>query len=117
VTMNGNCVLVPSIATEDVGILSDRYRHSTGDVDFGLRASKAGYRIIQSRLPVGYGVANKTVYSNRNAKLGFGKMKYVLTSPKGIPFDEWLYFCRTHGGWLWPVNFAYRYMRIFGIVP
>lgn len=114
-TMNGNCVLLPASVTDDIGTMSERYRHSTGDVDFGLRASQSGYHIVQSGITVGYSAANPTIYSDRSARASLSRARYVFTNPKGVPFDEWRYFCASHGGWIWPVNFIYRYLRIFGI--
>lgn len=112
-TMNGNCVLIPALAVHDVGILSGRYRHSAGDVDFGLRAVRKGYHIFQSDEPVGFGAANRTLYSDQNSRASFKDIMYVMTHPKAVPLSEWLYFCRSHGGWMWPVNFIYRYLRLF----
>nr|QQZ51584.1 glycosyltransferase family 2 protein [Phenylobacterium glaciei] len=49
-TMNGNCVLIPSSATFDIGLISEHYWHSEGDTDYGYRATNAGYRIAQLKI-------------------------------------------------------------------
>lgn len=111
VTMNGNCVLIPSRAVDDVGILSEHYTHDTGDIDYGLRASKAGYRIIQSAFSVGRTPFNDAFLKNMS-RLTWSNRNFILKHPKGIPVKEWMHFCRTHGGWMWPVNFFGRYLKI-----
>jgi GT2 family glycosyltransferase len=110
-TMNGNCVLVPAIAVDDVGLLSDRYRHHTGDIDYGLRARDAGYKLFQSPEPVGRTPYNHAAHAQR-ARLTWQNRKFLLRDPKGLPVGEWLHFCRRHGGPLWPLNFASRYLKI-----
>lgn len=111
VTMNGNCVLIPARAVRDIGILNERFRHGTGDIDYGLRASKAGYAIFQSDFPVGVTAYNHQFEANMS-RLTLSNWRFILRHPKGIPVDEWLYFCRSHGGWIWPVNFIVRYASI-----
>jgi GT2 family glycosyltransferase len=116
VAMNGNCVLIPGRAVEDIGILSDRYSHSIGDVDYSLRAGRNGYRILQSSSPVGVqGLNLDTSYGGKKKKqkLSLKSLRFVFTHPKGMPFREWLYFCRSYAGPLWPVNFVMFYLRLF----
>ncbi|MBF7012798.1 glycosyltransferase family 2 protein [Novosphingobium resinovorum] len=110
-TMNGNCVLIPAQAVAEVGILSEKYRHHTGDIDYGLRARNAGYQLFQSREPVGRTHFNHIAHA-KVSTLTWANRKFIFTHPKGIPVGEWLHFCRSHGGWMWPVNFAVRYAKI-----
>lgn len=110
-TMNGNCVLVPAAAARDVGLLCERYTHAFGDIDYGLRARATGYRIVQTAQPVGRQAYNED-YPRRGERTR--SWRFVLHHPKGIPWREWLHFCRRHGGWLWPVNFVLRYVRLVG---
>lgn len=110
-TMNGNCVLIPARAVAEIGLLSDRYSHYFGDIDYGLRARDAGYKLFQSRHAVGYTSYNDGAAAKLKA-LTWSNRKFILTHPKGIPVREWLDFCRTHAGRLWPVNFLLRYARI-----
>ncbi len=110
-TMNANCSLIPQSALKDVGILSDAYRHHTGDIDYGLRARNAGYRIFQSAEPVGETPFNQAAV-DQVSRLTWSNRHFIFRNPKGIPVKEWLYFCREHGGALWPVNFLVRYLKI-----
>ena len=110
-TMNGNLVLIPARAVDEIGILSEHYRHGTGDIDYGLRASQTGYRILQSAFPVGYTAFN-IQYHEKISRLTWSNRDFIFRNPKGIPIKEWLYFCRMHGGRMWPINFVGRYLKI-----
>lgn len=110
-TINGNCVLIPAQATEHIGINSGLYRHAFGDIDYGLRARKAGYTIVQSENPVGWQEFN-AAYMDSIRTLTLKNWRYILKSPKGVPVREWFFFCRDHGGTFWPVNFAFRYVKM-----
>jgi GT2 family glycosyltransferase len=109
--MNGNCVLFPRIAAEEVGVNSPFYTHSMGDMDYGLRARRKGYSIIEHPTPVGFQEEN-IAWANSVSHLGRDNWRYILTSPKGIRLGEWLHFCRQHGGLLWPFNFVIRYVKL-----
>ncbi|WP_181699003.1 glycosyltransferase family 2 protein [Chthonobacter albigriseus] len=110
-TMHGNCVLIPAQAVKDVGIHDEAYTHAFGDVDYGLRAGKAGYRIFQCEEPVGQQEHNEA-YVHKTSVLTLANWRFILFSPKGVPLKEWLHFCREHGGGLWPVNFLTRYAKM-----
>ena len=110
-TMNGNCVLFPASVVNDVGLISTRFSHAFGDNDYGLRARMAGYKIIQAKTPVAMQEANNT-YRTVTHKLTVDNWRFIFFNPKGIPIDEWLYFCRTHGGSIWMLNFLWRYVKI-----
>jgi GT2 family glycosyltransferase len=111
-TMNGNCVLIPAAAVHDVGLNCERYSHAFGDIDYGLRARRAGYVIVQYSEPVASLEALHDIYSGSIGRMNFQNMRYVLTHPKGVPIREWGHFCRVHGGILWPANFIWRYLRM-----
>lgn len=111
VTMNGNFVLIPASAVADIGMNHPAYRHSTGDVDYGLRATRAGYAIRQCPQPVGEQERNHA-YALRTSRMTIGTMGKMLRDPKGVDAREWLTFTREHGGPLWPVNFIYRYIKM-----
>lgn len=113
-TMNGNCVLIPARAVDDVGILDGRFRHHTGDIDYGLRARDAGYRLLQTPEPVGRTDYNVAAHA-KVAQLTWRNRDFILRHPKGLRPDEWLHFCRRHAGWLWPVNFVSRYLKILSV--
>lgn len=110
-TMNGNCVLMPRDVVDTIGISSEKFRHSCGDIDYGLRARASGYLIVQCPEPVGIQEKNE-VWTRSNSRLNLENWRFILFHPKGIPLYEWFYFCRAHGGVLWPINFIWRYLKI-----
>jgi GT2 family glycosyltransferase len=110
-TMNGNCVLFPAQVVTDVGINSERYSHAFGDHDYALRARRAGYMILELKVPVGEQEHNHR-YLNSIGHLNLDNFGFIFAHPKGIPIREWYYFCREFGGPLWPVNFLLRYVKI-----
>lgn len=112
VTFNGNCVLIPACATDDIGLLCGGFTHAFGDNDYGLRATRAGYRIIEMKEPVAEQEANR-LYSKSGRTLTLSNWRHVLFDPKGVPVVEWCRFCARHGGPLWPANFVFRYVKMF----
>jgi GT2 family glycosyltransferase len=110
-TMNGNFVLVPAIAATEIGINAPIYSHSLGDIDYGLRARRAGYEIIELKNPVGLQPLNKTALAGVST-ITFTNFREVLSHPKRLPTTEWLHFCREHAGHLWPFNFSVRYLKM-----
>ena len=48
-TFVGNCVLIPKLVFEKVGNLDWTYKHAIGDLDYGYRAQKAGFKIYLSK--------------------------------------------------------------------
>lgn len=110
-TFNGNCVLITASDLCRLGNLDYRYTHSFGDIDLGLRATKAGFQIVSIGEPVGYCDKNIT-WSEQLSKLNLKNWRFILLHPKGIPYKEWWLFCRSHGGSLWFVNFITRYFKL-----
>jgi GT2 family glycosyltransferase len=110
-TMNGNCVLFPACAVTDIGINGAEYSHAFGDIDYGLRAKRAGYIITQLAEPVAHQERNEK-YLASTSTLTFKNWRFILTHPKGVPLREWFVFCRRYGGILWPINFIYRYIKM-----
>jgi GT2 family glycosyltransferase len=109
--MNGNCVLFPSSAVNDVGKSEKKFRHAFGDTDYGLRARSRGYSIVEHKSPVGEQSRNKA-YENTIATLTTTNWRYIVHHPKGVPVREWLLFCRRHAGVFWPINFVWRYIQM-----
>ena len=82
-----------------------------GDIDYGLRAVKHGYALLEHPVPVGF-QENNEGWAQSVSYLNWGNWRYILRSPKGIRVGEWLHFCREYGGWLWPANFIWRYIKL-----
>jgi len=111
VTFNANCVLIPKSVAQMVGGISEKFEHSMADIDYGLRCSELGIRILSPSLPVAYGQGNPA-WKSATSVLTIANARWMLTNPKGVPLVEWLYFSRRHGGWIWPANFIIRYLKL-----
>jgi GT2 family glycosyltransferase len=100
-TMNGNCVLIPKEIAETVGNIEPHFRHQFGDLDYGLRARRAGFDVIVAPGYIGECSANSRAGTWRDPSISFTKRWKSLMSPKGVPVREWLLFTRRHYGWRW----------------
>jgi GT2 family glycosyltransferase len=110
-TMNGNFVLIPSSAVSEVGMNSRAFRHSAGDMDYGLRARKKGFRIVQMEEHVGLQAYNEN-FARSTKILTSENWRHILFHPKGVPVREWFLFCLYHGGPLGIANFIVRYWKM-----
>jgi GT2 family glycosyltransferase len=108
-TFAGNFVLFPERCTTDVGINSRRFVHHWGDIDYGLRATYAGYHIEQLSPPVGIQTYNSKFVEDISY-LNLANARFIFLDPKGVRPLEFLYFCRRHGGPLWILRYPWRYI-------
>lgn len=110
---NGNCLLVSAEAARQLGNLEEAYVHSMGDMDYGLRATKAGIPLWVMPGFVGKCSNDNTVegsYLDRTLPLAV-RWKKVL-SPKGLSPRAWSVFCRRHAGPWWPVYWVWPYAKV-----
>ena len=95
-TFNGNIVLVPKSVFHKIGNLDYYYRHSHGDLDYGLRAHSAGIKSYQ--------VGVVLVECDRHEKLNYWgdpaiplrKRLKILYSPIGFSPIECFHSERKH---------------------
>jgi len=110
-TAHGNCVLVPRAVVRRIGLLDAVFTHAMGDLDYGLRAARAGCGLW---LAPGY-VATCQGNDGRGlfAEEGLGPRERWrrLIGPKGLPPRAWLTFNARHGGLLWPLTFCWPYLK------
>ena len=110
-TMNCNFTLIPKEIAEVLGDLEPRFRHQFGDVDYGLRAKKAGFQVVVVPGYIGECAENHAAHLWRDSKASFDMRWRHLLSPKGVPFREWLLFTRRHYGWRWLLYFCSPYAK------
>jgi GT2 family glycosyltransferase len=110
-TMNGNVALIPKEIATVVGNLDERFRHQFGDLDYGLRARGAGFNVVVAPGYAGECHSNSSSGTWRDSSMTFKKRWQSLTSPKGVPFEEWLLFTRRYYAWRWPYYAASPYLR------
>jgi GT2 family glycosyltransferase len=102
--VNGNLTLMPAETVKKIGILSDKFTHSMGDFDYGLRAKKAGLNCWVALGVYGECKVNLVDGSWQDKSLSLdvrvNKMKHITQLP---PLQEWSVFIQRHGGWKWPL--------------
>jgi GT2 family glycosyltransferase len=114
-TMNGNCVLISRAAAAVLGNMDPAYRHGMGDMDYGLRATRAGIPVWVMPGYAGLCTHDHRIegsYLDRSLPLAMRWKK--ITSPKGLAPHAWWTYCRRHTGWLWPLHWAWPYAKVVG---
>lgn len=97
VSMNGNCVLVSREIYQKIGTIDPVFHHDLGDVDYGLRARKAGFAVMTTRTVVADGYKN-LFCRVRKSNVSFPKRIRALYSPLGNPPDLNFKFRLRHKG-------------------
>ncbi|MFC1652798.1 glycosyltransferase family 2 protein [Planctomycetota bacterium] len=111
-TMNGNIVLVPQFVVDTVGILSSEYTHTIGDVDYGLRAQKAGLSVLVAPGYLGKCARHKQIAAWTDPHTSLLKRLKNMCEPKGFPPREWYVYVRRHTGYQWPFYFVKPFVRV-----
>jgi GT2 family glycosyltransferase len=111
-SMNGNIVLVPRSVYTLVGNIDERFTHSMGDIDYGLRLRAKGCRILLAPDHAGSCAKNSSAGTYRDRNLSRGERLRRAVSTKGLPPLEWISLCRRHGGPLWPVLAVSPFVRM-----
>lgn len=112
-SMHGNCVLIPQNVVNEIGIIDPYYTHGFGDVDYGLRATKAGIPIYMTEFCVG--VCEKNPRSNRKNVYKDKKLVErfkIMNSWRQRPIKDWLHFTKKFGGPLWFLRFVAPYIKL-----
>lgn len=91
---NGNVVLVPQKAFNDVGNFDSVFTQCFGDSDYATRSIHAGHNCWVTNSYVGTCKSNPkgSEWANPNIKLS--KRMKILNSPKGLPLKEWYFYAR-----------------------
>jgi len=107
---NGNVVLVSRRAYQVLGGLSGVYTHGLGDIDYGIRARKAGVPAWLAAGSVGVCPANKRLRWQRRDLSVWGRLR-ELHRPTGCPPLQlgWLLWC--NGNWFFPWSVAKLYWQ------
>ena len=100
--MNGNFVLIPKQVFEIVGYFNNKFSHSLGDIDYGLRAIENGIQIYCTSNIIGICKKNDFIwYDSKSFSIRFKN----LISPKGVPPFEYFYFNLRHFGFIRGIKF------------
>ncbi len=110
--INGNFTLITADAVNHIGILSDKYTHSMGDFDYGLRLKKSNVSCWVAPQIFGECMQNRKDNGCFDLKLPLKKRMVKLKEINQMPpVNEWLYFVRTHGGLIWPLLYLKGWIR------
>lgn len=112
-SMNGNCVLIDRASVAILGPNDPTFKHTMGDLDYGLRAKRNGIEILQSPGAVGICERNAISGSYLDTSLPLKKRIKLIAAVKGFPFSQWYIFCRRHGGGLWIYHLLAPYVNFF----
>lgn len=113
--MNGNVVLVPKKIVQAIGILDPMYHHDLGDVDYGLSAQKAGFRVLSTRRAIAFGYSNnycRVRLWNATLKERLKKLHSPLGSPPAINY----YYRKKHFG-IVNASVYWLYLYVLNILP
>lgn len=108
---NGNIVLVPQSVYHTLGNLDYYYRHSKGDIDYGLRARKHGIKMLQCGMPLGTCDAHASLDSWCNPQIPFCKRWKMMHQPNGMPPREIFHLEKQTNLMMALFHFCTVYMR------
>ncbi len=110
-TMNGNCTLIPREIADKIGNLEPGFQHHFGDIDYGYRAKRAGFAVHVAPGFVAECPTNSTKATWRDPSASIKQRWKDILSPKGYRYREWLLFTKRHYSYLWPLYFAFPYIK------
>lgn len=110
--MNGNCVLIPAAIAQSIGNIEKSFAHAMGDLDYGLRAKKAGFSVWIMPGYAGICPKNSITGTFYDRTLPVTQRLRKMMQPKGLPPSSWWLFARRHGGFFWLAFFIWPYLRI-----
>ncbi len=111
-SMWGNCVLIPAAIARSIGNLDPSFKHSMGDVDYGLRARKAGFGIFVMPGFAGTCSTNSPAGTFEDARVPLIQRLRKIAHPKGMPIDSWRVLTRRHAGPLWFLYWVWPYFKV-----
>jgi len=101
--LNGNLVLFPISVIKDIGLLSDRYGHSLGDWDYGLRLKAKGYSLIMTDKASGFCEPNSTLNWFNPSKTILERINSFYKTKK-MSLKEHYHFNKIHFGLFFAVK-------------
>ena len=114
-TFSGNVVLISAEAERSLGNLSPSFKHIYGDLDYGLRAKRAGVPGLLSSAISGECATNESKNSSIDISMSrLSRLRTRLREEKKVHARDWRRFARLHSG-LGPLSFLYSaspYLRL-----
>ena len=107
---NANIMLVPDKIVDRVGILAEKYIHGIADYDYTQRAQKLGFKSIVAPGVLGF-CHDDHGHNWMPQKSGLrARIKY-LYHPKGLAYNEYLYFIRCHFPGYYPIAVSKLWLK------
>lgn len=108
---NGNFVLVSKEAFNALGNLNGAYRHSFGDIDYGIRAQKAGVPIWLA--PHFQGECGRNPIAKwRDPSVRFNERWRAFRGPKGFTIRELKAFASVRGQRFWLLSVLRQHLIV-----
>jgi GT2 family glycosyltransferase len=90
-----NIMLVPKKIVDEIGVLHENFTHGIADFDYTLRAKKAGFNVFVAPGKLGFctfdhGKSWKSPNTSLKDRINY------LYSPKGLQYNEFLFFIKSH---------------------
>lgn len=111
-TLNMNLALISRDALSLIGFLSPEFRHKRADFDFGLRLKRAGGSVVLAPGYLGECSRNSQYGTSKETGISLCDRWHRLLSIKEEPYIERAFYCRRHGGLLWPIWWAIPYISV-----
>ena len=111
----GNCVLIPRVIFERIGMIDSCFTHAIGDFDYSLRVAKAGFKCFI--LPKAIGVCDSNPQKPRwcQPEIPFRERLANLYSPLGYaqPRPYFIYNTRHFGLYIAFKDLLSAHVRVF----
>jgi GT2 family glycosyltransferase len=108
-SMMGNCTMIPAEVAQRIGNIDTGYEHGLGDFDYGCRARQAG---IGLWVAPGFVGTSKSHPKVDVATMAFTARLRWFGRRQMLPPRSWARFCRRWTGPLWPVHWAWPYLKV-----
>lgn len=110
---NCNCVLIKMQTMRETGNFDPAYVHGIADLDYGLRLSRAGNKILSFDEYIGVCEKNSSKGTWKDTSLSRIERFKKKESPKGAPFRPWFHYVRKNFGVLPALKYSFSpYLKI-----
>ena len=108
-TFNGNIVLVSRATVEKIGINDPHFFHTLGDIDYGLRATRARIPVLMLPGTLGLCETNPPVRLDQGS---WSERWRRVQSHRGLPLRNWWRITRRYSGLWFPLHFLLPYRKL-----
>ena len=110
-TMNMNGVLISRSALKKVGFLSDFFKHSGADFEFGLKLNRSGGKVLLAASYIGFCDRNSGKGTSSESGISLYESYRRLLGPKEQPPMERFKYCKKYSTFLLPILWASPYVK------